>query len=103
MVGILGHDDAGDGCLGRHATFDQARLGGCLYDASFTGSAGIPWTAGYKHTELGRYDIQPFADIFANGVTFRAAAAGAIGCDHFFDARQVLGQSAASLGWLCRV
>ena len=39
-----------------------------------------------KYTELGRDDIQTFADILTNDVTFRAAATGDIGRNDLFDA-----------------
>lgn len=87
MIGILRDDHAGDCRLGWHAAFDQAQFGGCLHDASCAGPAGILWTAGHDDTELCRHDIQPFADVFADDVTFRAAAAGDIGCNDLFDAR----------------
>ena len=66
-----------------------------MHDASFAGSAGILWTAGYKDTELGRYDIQTFADIFANDVALGSTAANDIGCNNLFDAREVLWQDTA--------
>ncbi len=92
VISILRDDHAGDGCFGWHTAFDQARLCGCLGNPGLTRPASILGTAGYKDTELGRYDVQPFTDIFADDVAFVSTATGDVRCNDLFDARQVLWQ-----------
>ena len=45
---------------------------------------------------LGRHDIQPFADVFADDVTLRAATTGEVWCNNLFNTRQMFGQDTAT-------
>ena len=98
MIGILRHDDAGDCRLGWHAAIDQARLGGCLHNPCLAEPTGILGTTCDDQTELCGHDIQPFADVFVDDVTFRTTATGYIGRYDLFDASEVLRQDTAPFG-----
>ena len=56
-------------------------------------TGGHIWDGGLQ---LCGHDIQPFADVFADDVTFRAAATGDIGRNDLFNAREVLWKHATT-------
>ncbi len=86
----------GDGTFGRQAAFDQ--VAGCRrLDHTFgAGATGILRTDGDDDPQLRGHDVQPFGAIFADPVHLSAATGAfqAVGFDHLFDPRQVLGQIA---------
>lgn len=97
--------------LGRQPALDQPRRRSRLHHPVLAGSTRIFGSTHNKHAELGRDDIESFADILANPMQ-RIAAARAdmvVDVDHHLDARQMgrqrstvdaaLGGAACPLGW----
>ena len=65
----LAGDDAGDGCFGRHAAFDQAQFGRKLDHAGLAEPTRILETTDDSHLELRGHAIELLTDIVANDVT----------------------------------
>jgi IS66 Orf2 like protein len=61
MVGIFGHQNLGDGGLGRHAALNQACWRRGLHDTVLATSAGIFRPDGDEHPELRWHNVQPLA------------------------------------------
>ena len=97
MVGIFGHQNLGDGRLGRQAALDQPRRRRRLHDTVLAAPAGVFGPADDEHPELRRHDVQPLAHVLADPVQF-ALAAGAglvVDVDDHLDPRQMRRQRAA--------
>ena len=76
MVGVLRHQHLGDRRLGRQAALDQPRRCGSLHHHILTAPAGVFGPAHDQNAELGRHDVEPLGDIFADPMQ-RTRAAGA--------------------------
>jgi hypothetical protein len=74
MVGIFGHQNLGDGGLGRQSTLNQARRRLRLQNTVLAFAAGIFGSPGDEHPELRRHDVQPLALVLADPVQFALAA-----------------------------
>ena len=97
MIGIFGHQNLGDGGLGRQAAFDQPRRSRRLHDTVLAGPAGIFGPPGDEDAELRRHDVQPLALVLADPVQL-ALAAGAglvVDVDDDLDPRQMRRQRSA--------
>ena len=97
MVGIFGHQNLGDGGLGRQAALDQPRRRRGLHDTVLAGPAGVFGPPGDEHPELRRHDVQPLAHVLADPVQL-ALAAGAglvVDVDDDLDPRQMRRQRSA--------
>ena len=91
MVGVFGDEKLRHRRLGRQPALYQPRRRGRLHHPVFAGSAGIFGPTHDKHAELGRDDVEAFADILANPMQ-RALAARAgmiVNVDHHLEARQM--------------
>lgn len=91
MISIFGHQNLGDGSLGRQSALDQPRRSRRLHDAGLAGSAGVFGPPGDEDAEQCRHHIQPLALILADPVQL-ALAAGAglvVDVDDDLDPRQV--------------
>ncbi|EDP61133.1 hypothetical protein BAL199_26911 [alpha proteobacterium BAL199] len=97
VVGILRDQHMGDHGLGRQPAGDQPLRCGRLDHALGTAAAGIFRSAGDDHPELRRDDVEPLADVLADGLQRLAAAptGPAIRLDHHLDPRQMPGQRPA--------
>ena len=91
MVGIFGHQNLGDGGLGRHAALNQARWRRGLHDTVLAAPTGIFRPDGDEHPELRWHNVQPLALIFADPVKFALAAGTglAVDVDDKLDPRQM--------------
>ena len=76
MVGIFGHQNLGDGGLGRQSALDQSRRRRGLHDTVLASPAGVFGPPGDEHPELRRHDVQPLAPVLADPVQLALAAAG---------------------------
>jgi len=97
MIGIFGHQNLGDGGLGRQSAFDQPGRSRRLHDTVFARSAGVFGPPGDENAELRRYHVQPLAPVFADPVQI-ALATGAglvVDIDDNLDPRQMRRQRAA--------
>jgi len=113
MIGVFGDENLRHRRLGRQPTLNQPRRRCRLHNSALAGPTGIFGPTHNKHAELGRDDVESFADILANPMQCVAAAwAGMIvDVDHHLNARQMLrqrstvdatlGGMACALGW-CR-
>ena len=111
MIGVFGDENLRHRRLGRQPALDQPRRCGRLHHPVLAGSAGIFGPTHNQHAELGRDDIESFADILANPMQRVAAARASmiVDVDHHLDARQMrrqrstvdatLGGVARPLGW----
>ena len=97
MVGIFGHQNLGDGGLGRHAALDQPRRRRGLHDTVLAAPAGVFGPAGDEHPELRRHDVQPLAPVLADPVQLALAAGTGlvVDVDDDLDPRQMRRQRAA--------
>ena len=97
MVGVLGDEHLGDGCVGRQAALDQPGRRGRLHHDVLARPAGIAGPADHHDLDLGRHDVEPFGDVLTDPVQ-RAGATGAdpaLDVDHALDPRQMSRQGAA--------
>ena len=91
MVGIFGHQNLGDGRLGRQSALDQPGWGRGLQDTVLARAAGVFGPQGDEHPELRRHDVEPLALVLADPVQL-ALATGAdlvIDIDDELDPRQM--------------
>ena len=68
VVGVLGHNDMGDGRLGGDTALDQSRRRWGLDHHVLTGAAGVLGPPHHQNPQLGRYDVQPLGAILADQV-----------------------------------
>jgi hypothetical protein len=103
MVGVFGHQNLGDGRLGRQPALDQPGGRLSLHDNVLAGATGIFGPAHHDHAQLRRHNVEPLADVFADPVKSVAAAwAGMVlDVDDHLDARQMRRQRTPVCPPLC--
>jgi hypothetical protein len=93
MIGIFGHQNLGNGGLGRQSAFDQPGRGRRLHDAVFASPAGVFGPPGDKNPELRRHQVQPLALVLTDPVQLALATGTSlvIDIDDNLDPRQMRG------------
>jgi hypothetical protein len=103
VVGILRHQDLGNGGFRRQAAFDQTRGRRSLHHTIFATPAGVFGPPGDEYPQLGRCNVQPLAFVLADLVQIAlAAATGRVAdIDDDLEPRQVRRRQATVGAALC--
>jgi|GEM_PF-7023056 len=100
MISKLGDQDGGDSCLRWFATFDEARFGRHLNEATLAFATSIAGASGHNHAELGGNDVELLAHIFTDDMApMTAGTCGVAGFDDLFNTWLMFGQGPARLAF----